>query len=69
MIGGVKLGLDLENEVTTDTVNVFVDPVFKKEVDPGTARYMAGYNGKTYYFCSVCSKKLFMEHPERYIKS
>lgn len=63
------MSLDLKKEVTADTVNVFVDPVFKKEVDPNTAKYMAVYKDKTYYFCSVCSKKLFMEHPEKYIKS
>ncbi|MGB9978256.1 YHS domain-containing protein [Methanobacterium sp.] len=61
--------LDLEKEIKANTVNVFVDPVFKKEIDPNTAKYMAGYNGKTYYFCSVCSKKLFMENPERYVES
>lgn len=70
LIGGVKMGLDLEKEMTADTVmNVFVDPVFKKEVDPDTAKHVAGYDGKTYYFCSLCSKKLFLEHPERYIES
>ena len=65
------MGLDLEKEMTADTVkmSVFVDPVFKKEVDPSTAKYVAGYDGKTYYFCSVCSKKLFLEHPERYVES
>ena len=65
------MGLDLEKEMTADTVkmNVFVDPVFKKEVDPSAAKHMVGYDGKTYYFCSVCSKKLFLEHPERYVES
>ena len=69
LIGGVILDLDLEKEMKANTVNVFVDPVFKKEVDPSTAKHMAGYNGKTYYFCSICSKKLFLENPERYIES
>jgi Uncharacterized conserved protein len=63
------MGLDLEKEMKANTVNVFVDPVFKKEVNPNTTKYMTGYNGKTYYFCSLCSKKLFMEHPERYTQS
>ena len=37
------MGLDLEKEMTADTVmNVFVDPVFKKEVDPSTAKHVAG---------------------------
>jgi len=56
--------------MTADTImSVFVDPVFKKEVDPSTAKHVAGYDGKTYYFCSLCSKKLFLEHPERYVES
>lgn len=64
------MGLYLEKELTADTIkmSVFVDPVFKKEIDVRAAKYVAGYGGKTYYFCSVCSKKLFMEHPERYVK-
>ena len=42
-----------------------LDPVFRKEVQANTARYVTGYKGKVYYFCSVCSKKLFEEHPEK----
>lgn len=43
-----------------------LDPVFRKEVQASTARYVTGYKGKVYYFCSVCSKKIFEEHPEKY---
>jgi YHS domain-containing protein len=62
------VGLDLEKDITVDIpkVGMVLDPVFKKEVDTCTAKYMSGYKGKIYYFCSVCSKKLFEEHPERY---
>jgi len=45
-----------------------LDPVFKKEVQASTARCVTGYKGKVYYLCSVCSKKLFEEHPEKYSK-
>ena len=46
-----------------------LDPVFRKEVNTSSARFVTGYKGKVYYFCSVCSKKLFEEHPEKYTKS
>lgn len=45
-----------------------LDPVFRREIPANTARYITGYKGKVYYFCSVCSKKLFEEHPEKYAK-
>jgi len=63
------MGLDLEKEVNADIViaNMMLDPVFKTEVAADTA-YVGGYEGKIYYFCSVCSKKLFEEHPERYTR-
>jgi YHS domain-containing protein len=44
-----------------------LDPVFRKEVN-ANIRFVKGYKGKVYYFCSVCSKKLFKEHPEKYSK-
>ncbi|MDI6723697.1 MAG: YHS domain-containing protein [Methanobacterium sp.] len=47
---------------------MLLDPVFRKEVHARKARFLTGYKGKIYYFCSVCSKKLFEEHPEKYIK-
>lgn len=64
------MGLDLEKEVFAGTpkVDMVLDPVFKKEVAVDTAKYVSGYKGKIYYFCSVCSKRLFEEHPERYTR-
>jgi hypothetical protein len=53
LIGGVKMGLDLEKEMTADTVkmNVFVDPVFKTvkpmPTDPEYA-YIECSNGNKY---------------------
>jgi len=63
------MGLDLEKEMTADTViaNRMLDPVFNTEVSADSA-YVSGYKGKLYYFCSVCSKKLFEEHPEIYTR-
>ena len=46
-----------------------LDPVFGGEIPAGTTRYLIGYKGKIYYFSSICSKKLFKEHPEKYFKT
>ena len=63
------MGLDLEKDIANiSKVGMVLDPVFKKEVDTDTVKYVSGYKGKIYYFCSVCSKKLFNEHPERYVR-
>lgn len=64
------MGLDLEKEISAGIgkASIVLDPVFKTEMAADTAKYVSGYNGKMYYFCSVCSKKLFEEHPERYTR-
>lgn len=45
-----------------------LDPIFRKAVPVETAKYLTVYRGKMYYFCAACSKKLFEEHPEKYVK-
>ena len=28
----------------------------------------AGYNGKTYYFCSIADREKFKKNPQKYVK-
>ena len=50
-------------------INLALDPIFKISVNETDAKYKSGYNGKMYYFCAECSKKLFDEHPKRYVNN
>jgi len=50
-------------------IHLALDPIFKISVNETDAKYKSGYNGKMYYFCAACSKKIFDEHPRRYIES
>ena len=50
-------------------MNLAMDPIFKISVNENDAKYRSEYNGKMYYFCAACSKKLFDEHPKRYINT
>ena len=49
-------------------MNLAIDPIFKISVKETDTKYKSGYNGKMYYFCAACSKKLFDEHPKRYLE-
>lgn len=44
-----------------------IDPVCGMEVDEKTATGQSGYQGKTYYFCSVGCKQAFDKAPEKYL--
>ena len=44
------------------------DPVCGMSVDPGTAKHMAEYEGKTYYFCSAGCATKFKADPGKYLK-
>jgi YHS domain-containing protein len=43
------------------------DPVcgLMVEKDPNLS---AGYNGKTYYFCSIADREKFKKNPQKYVK-
>jgi YHS domain-containing protein len=43
-----------------------IDPVCKMEVDSST-NLRVNYQGKTYYFCSLSCKDLFLSQPDKYI--
>jgi P-type Cu+ transporter len=46
-----------------------IDPVCGMEVDPDSAAGSFGYQGTTYYFCSVGCLEDFREDPESYVGS
>jgi Cu+-exporting ATPase len=43
------------------------DPVCNMDVDPATARGLAEYKGRTYYFCSPGCVKRFNADPDKYL--
>ena len=38
-------------------------------VDPATARYRYEHQGRMYYFCAPGCKKVFLENPDKYLRS
>src|SRR5215212_2962063 len=44
-----------------------VDPVCGMTVEVATARHVAGYGGRDYYFCCPACKRKFEAEPEKYI--
>lgn len=44
------------------------DPVCGMEVDKKEAKYVAEYEGKTYFFCSPSCKVIFERKPEKYAR-
>jgi YHS domain-containing protein len=50
-------------------MNLAMDPIFKISVNEADAKFRSEYNGTMFYFCAACSKKLFDEHPQRYVNN
>jgi len=44
-----------------------VDPICGMTVDPGSARHISEYKGRTYYFCSAGCKNEFDKQPETHM--
>jgi len=44
------------------------DPVCDMLVDEKTAKHIATYKGKKYFFCAAACKKAFELAPDKYIK-
>jgi len=55
------------NNQSSEDVKV-VDVVCGMEVDPGKARGVEKYEGKTYCFCSDSCRESFIEDPKRYVR-
>lgn len=45
------------------------DPVCGMQIDSSQAVAQTVYNGKGYFFCSDECRKMFVENPEKYLKS
>ncbi len=45
-----------------------LDPVCGMTVDVATARFTAGYQGETYYFCSAHCQRAFEKAPQEYLQ-
>ncbi len=43
------------------------DPVCGMSVDPATAQWKTGHNGKTFYFCSASCRTKFIANPGKYL--
>jgi len=46
-----------------------LDPVCGMEIYPQDAGATTGYQGQTFYFCSVECQEQFEQSPERYVKA
>ncbi len=43
------------------------DEVCGMEIDAETAAAKVRFQGKTYYFCADRCRRMFVEHPDRYV--
>ena len=44
-----------------------LDPICDMTVEPASAAGKLGFDGETYYFCSVHCQKLFQTDPAKYL--
>ena len=55
----------MENSSTAE--NIHVDPVCGMEVNPGSTRLVANYQGHSYWFCNESCRHSFENNPKKYL--
>jgi YHS domain-containing protein len=56
----------MENTATARSIHV--DPVCGMEVDPGSTRLVANFQGHSYWFCNEACLNSFETNPKKYLE-